>query len=484
MLTRGFPHSLSVVMFLFTGLAASAQVKFTSAYYDSGDSATQSIVNGDFNNDGILDLVSVNAESLSFYKGLGGGKFASAVAESFPAYAGQAAAADFNGDGKLDLAVVCGNCSELGNQILIYFGNGNGTFTAGPGLVTSNVPLAIALGDFNGDHIPDIAVSECSSPASACSMEVFLGQGKGTFKRSAALSYGGGQVVAGDFNADGHQDLAVLAGPSPSELAMFLGNGNGTFKSPKLASFAYTGSLTVGDFYNDRIQSLAILFQSGDSNNYVTTARYSSGELQVGTSQLIDVSGNYSYITSGDLNGDFLDDIAIVGSGSAVPNPAAAYMLGEGNGSFQSTVNISATGQSEIASFIRDLNLDSRHDLGAAWTDSDSRYGTGGGVFAMLDTNATTNCTPPPANKLSVHICAPSSGQTVGSSFTFKAAGNAFNGVAKRMELWIDNKKIGQDLEDQLKITTTLTKGKHTASFVVVDTFDSYTSSSVTFNSN
>jgi hypothetical protein len=102
----------------------------------------------------------------------------------------------------------------------------------------------------------------------------------------------------------------------------------------------------------------------------------------------------------------------------------------------------------------------------------------------MVNNSATTNCNPPAANKLSVKICAPTNGQTVGSTFTFKAAGNAFNGIAKRMELWIDGKKIGQNLEDQLKITTTMSAGKHTASFVVVDSFDNYTSSAVSFTAN
>jgi len=48
----------------------------------------------------------------------------------------------------------------------------------------------------------------------------------------------------------------------------------------------------------------------------------------------------------------------------------------------------------------------------------------------------------------------------VGKTFTFKGAGNARNGFAKRMELWIDGKKIGQNLEDQLKVTTSLSKGR------------------------
>ena len=83
-----------------------------------------------------------------------------------------------------------------------------------------------------------------------------------------------------------------------------------------------------------------------------------------------------------------------------------------------------------------------------------------------------------------MNICAPKSGQGVGSRFTFKAAGNAFSGIAKRLELWIDGKKVGQNLEDQLNVTTSLTVGSHTASFVVVDSFDNHTSSSVTFTAN
>ena len=59
-----------------------------------------------------------------------------------------------------------------------------------------------------------------------------------------------------------------------------------------------------------------------------------------------------------------------------------------------------------------------------------------------------------------MHICAPTKGQVVGKTFTFKGAGNAWNGFAKRMELWIDGKKIGQNLEDQLKVTTSLSKGR------------------------
>jgi hypothetical protein len=156
-----------------------------------------------------------------------------------------------------------------------------------------------------------------------------------------------------------------------------------------------------------------------------------------------------------------------------------AYLLGNGNGTFQTAVNLNSYGEGFATPFIRDISLDSRHDIVAAWGDGYMVYG--GGPYIWLNTNAPMNCDPPKPNALSVHICAPTTGETVPATFTFKGAGNAFNGIAKRMELWIDGKKIGENLEDQLRVTTTMTKGQHTASFVVVDTFDASVSSSVTF---
>jgi hypothetical protein len=128
--------------------------------------------------------------------------------------------------------------------------------------------------------------------------------------------------------------------------------------------------------------------------------------------------------------------------------------------------------------FVRDLNLDSRHDIGIDWSTSNA-----GGAFLLLNQSATTNCAPPPANKLGVHICAPRSGQSVPSTFIFKGAGNSFSGIPKRMEVWIDGKKAGQNLEDQLKVKTTLSPGTHTATFIAVDSFDNISKQSVTFTS-
>lgn len=267
---------------------------------------------------------------------------------------------------------------------------------------------------------------------------------------------------------------------------MYLGNGNGTFQSPHLASENNPVSLAVGDFYNNRIQSLAILTgfpnSSGNFTYYVSTARYRNGGISVSSPQLINTNYFYSGLAPGDLNGDFKDDIVVVGGQKFGGGALADYMLGNGNGTFQSAVAMPTYGQDEQTPFLPDLNLDSRHDVGAAWTNG--YIVTGGGAYIWLNPNAATNCTPPKPNMQSVHICAPYSGQVVGQTFTFKAAGNAWNGTAKRVELWIDGKKIGQNPEDQLHVTTSLSRGPHTASFGVVNTFDAYNSKSVSFTAS
>lgn len=463
----------SLAIFLLASLSiASAQVKTTNTVYTSGDSTTSSVVNGDFNNDGILDLITINQNTLSFYKGLGAGKFADAINQSITPGLTQAYAADFNQDGKLDLAIASNGPINGENVITILLGNGDGTFTAGQNISVGGYPPYLALADFNGDHLPDIAATVCVTWFN-CSLQVFLGQGNGTFKLSATLSSAGGPMLAGDFNADGDQDLFVIT-TNPYDLALYLGEGNGSFQSPLLTTTPAV-AIAIGDFFDDRIQSVAVLTSEGPegSDFYLGTARYLNGALDYNQGQFVTSSHYYETMAAGDLNGDFKDDAVLVGNTGYVGT--VDYVLGNGDGTFGSLETLTGYGTLDGSPFVRDLNRDSRHDIGIDWGNS-----TGSGAYILLNTNATPNCDPP-KSVLSVNICAPTSGETVGTTFTFKGAGNAFNGIAKRMELWIDGKKIGQNLEDQLNVTTTLTPGSHTASFVVVDSFDDYTSKSVTF---
>jgi hypothetical protein len=477
---------LFLALLTLAGMSA-AQVTFSQTAINSGDTGTSAIAAGDFNNNGVLDLVTANTSTLSFYKGLGRGKFASPVNQTMAwRFPGQIVVGDFNRDGNVDLAIATGCCSAPGG-VTILLGNGDGTFKQGTNITVSSghAAVSLAIADYNGDHLPDLAIGVVNNQTFSGTTKVYLGKGDGTFKLSSNLSDGGFQMVAGDFNADGHQDLAMISG---HDIAMYLGKGNGTFKSPILTSLSNVSFLAVGDFYNNRIQSIAALviinLGFGNYENDLYAMRFSEGKLLVSSKQVVKAStvNPYTDMTAGDLNGDFKDDLFLVG-GSFQGSAVSAYLLGNGNGTFQTAVSVPPplNGSLGFFPFVRDLNLDSRHDVGIAWTNSLLNIG---GEETLINNSAKTNCTPPAANALSVHICAPTSGQVVGKTFTFKGAGNAWNGVAKRMELWIDGKKIGQNLEDQLNVKAKLSKGSHTASFVVVNSFDEHVSRSVSFTSS
>jgi FG-GAP-like repeat len=112
---------------------------------------------GDFNGDGILDLLAPGAPCVDILLGKGNGTFQAAVALPFTIDApGPIAEADFNKDGKLDL-VLSDYCT---NAVIFLVGNGDGTFElpeyfeVGPVRNTAG----LATGDFNHRGRPDVAV--------------------------------------------------------------------------------------------------------------------------------------------------------------------------------------------------------------------------------------------------------------------------------------------------------------------------------------
>src|SRR5262249_8425184 len=205
-------------------------------------------------------------------------------------------------------------------------------------------------------------VSACPATG-ACFTKVFLGQGNGTFKLSATLHQGGGQVVAGDFDADGFQDVAVISGDN---VALYRGGGTGGFHSPILANVPTVGSIAVGDFFNNRIQSLAALtgqfLGGGDFSTQIQTLRLSNGKLLVENKRVLQASTGIPYqkIVAGDLSGNFIDDLLLVAFD--VHGQLADYVLGNGNGTFSSIHNAPAGQEGLNAPLIRDLDGDSRHD--------------------------------------------------------------------------------------------------------------------------
>jgi hypothetical protein len=112
------------------------------------------------------------------------------------------AVGDFNGDGKPDLAM------GTAAGVAILPGNGDGSFGAAANYTVGNGAFAVALGDFNGDGKLDVAASCVGTEAAA----ILLGKGDGTLE--PAYFYAAGAtpqgLSVGDFNGDGKPDLAVV----------------------------------------------------------------------------------------------------------------------------------------------------------------------------------------------------------------------------------------------------------------------------------
>src|SRR5262249_34608040 len=139
------------------------------------------------------------------------------------------AAGDFDRDRDLDLAVA--NTNTLSNSVSVLLGYGDGTFPAPRSYAVSNHPDALAVGDFNEDGLGDLAVVNYhgdNGDGTIGNVSVLLPRGDGTFQTVVHYAVGSyaNAVAVGDFNRDGHQDLAVTRSLA---VVVLLGRGDGTF---------------------------------------------------------------------------------------------------------------------------------------------------------------------------------------------------------------------------------------------------------------
>jgi hypothetical protein len=332
--------------------------------------STEAVATGDFNGDGKLDVVNIDTGSnLNVMLGKGDGKFQTPIttyigtSNFFPE---AIAVGDFNGDHLLDVAVWALNATTGNTQVNIYLGNGAGGFTVGgvynaPNSNTFNPgPNSIVSADLNGDGKLDLVGLTILNGAF-----VFRGNGDGTFQ--TPVNYGTGTtngccsgLAVGDLNGDGKPDLAISANDG---ISILLNNGNGTFGTPTYYPSGVAGSATgdgiaIGDLNGDKKPDVVV---TNENFGVIVYLNLGSGTFKVnGTVGAIPIGATNNVVLA-DINNDKKLDIIIPDSIGDV-----FTFYGKGNGTFTAGPEYPLQACNDCSNFLAavgDFNGDGAFDL-------------------------------------------------------------------------------------------------------------------------
>jgi hypothetical protein len=226
-------------------------------------------VSGDFDNDGLIDMVvlsttNTSAMKLDFIKtsyddwfNLLSFALRSTTLTQSTTFA-RLSPADINGDGNLDVLVSTYSAAEMP---WLYYGTGTGSFTlaSGSNVTTANAGLVPA--DVDGDGDMDLFVVEIAVSTSTASVFVQLNDGAGVFSDPVEIatvppSYS--ELAAADMNADGRVDL-VIASQVSSDSTIVL------FNAP-------SGDIFVTNTNNSGPGSLRYALENATTGSVITFA--------------------------------------------------------------------------------------------------------------------------------------------------------------------------------------------------------------------
>ena len=265
-------------------------------------------------------------------------------------------------------------------------------------------PVAVALGDFNGDGHPDMVVANHGDGTTNGSISILLGSSAGSFGTQTQITIPGtlhstpSAVAVGDFDGDKNLDIAVTDSANNTVVILF-GDGTGKFAAPIIASTLLAGSkpmallvtdLNLATFPNgDKVPDLAIVNQGNGTVSVLLTNAAGSRTSTFGAAKNYPVGLSPTAIATANFNADTFPDLAVTNSADSTTSSAStvSILLGSSTGTF--TVKGSyPTGSNPQGIATADFNGDGHQDLAVSHTADTAGHsvsillGNGDGSFA------------------------------------------------------------------------------------------------------
>lgn len=329
------------------------------------------VIGADFDQNGAPDLAVANfsTDDVSVFLGEMNGTFSESRNTGVGNGPIALAIGEFDQDPNIDLAVA----NRDSNTVSILLGDGSGMFRSSEGLPVGNLPIALASDDFNADTYADLVIVNSGSD----DVVILLGDGLGGFSNFVSYNVGQGPIAiaTGEFNGDRAGDLIVLNRQSHS-YTVLIGHGDGTFGlSNEILVGEYPHSVAVGRFDQDMFLDLAIASTGSDD----ITILLGQGDGTFDISLVIPVGLNPQFLRTGDFDLDGNEDLAVARAGG----DDVRVFLGNGEGVFGEVGSIQV-GDTPTSIEAKDFDGDKKRDLAVTNRFSHNvsiLFGAGDGTF-------------------------------------------------------------------------------------------------------